>query len=90
MRNVTLAIEEEVLQRARIRALKEGTSVNELIRKYLADYGGQEERLRNAMDRVLESAERYRARAASDRGRAGTKRTWSREETHERGPGRGR
>ena len=34
MRNVTLAIEEETLRKARVRAVKEGTTVNELIRKY--------------------------------------------------------
>lgn len=62
MRNVTLAIEEETLRKARVRAVKEGTTVNELIRKYLAEYGSQEERIREAMDRVLEITAKYKGR----------------------------
>jgi hypothetical protein len=62
MKNVTLAIEAEVLQKARVRAAKEGTSVNEVVRKYLAEYGSREERIRDAMDRVLEIAAKYKGR----------------------------
>ena len=62
MRNVTLAIEDEVLRKARIRAVKEGTSVNEVIRRHLAQYGSQDERLREAMDRILESSAKYQGR----------------------------
>lgn len=62
MRNVTLAIEDEVLRRARLRAVQEGTTVNAIIRKYLAEYGSSEERLREAMDRILESSEKYGGR----------------------------
>ena len=81
MRNVTLAIEDEVLRKARIRAVKEGTSVNEIIRRHLAEYGSQDERVREAMDRVLESAAKYRGRLKGG---------WKREDAYEeRGP-RGR
>jgi len=62
MRNVTLAIEEEVLKKARVRAAKEGTSVNAVIRKFLADYGSREERIRSAMAAVLEAAAKYEGR----------------------------
>ena len=40
MANVTLAIDEQVLRRARIRALEQGTSVNALIREYLESFAG--------------------------------------------------
>jgi len=35
MANLTLSIEDETLKKARIRALEQGTSVNELVRQYL-------------------------------------------------------
>ncbi|MCK6480378.1 MAG: hypothetical protein HUU06_13070 [Planctomycetaceae bacterium] len=62
MRNVTLAIEEEVLQEARIRAAKEGTTVNAVVREFLARYGARDRRLQTAMDRVLEAAAKYEGR----------------------------
>lgn len=40
MSNLTISIDEEVLKQARIRALKEGTSVNAEVRKYLETYSG--------------------------------------------------
>ncbi len=90
MRNLTLAIPEETLQKARVRAVKEGTSVNEVIRKYLEEYGSQEDRIRDAMDRVLEAAAKYVASAGSGAAGKVGKRKWSREETHERDSSRGR
>jgi len=45
--NVTISIPEQVLEAARRRALARGTSLNALLREYLAAYsGGEEERLR--------------------------------------------
>ena len=41
MANLTLAIDEDVLRRARIRALEQGTSVNALLREYLDAYAGE-------------------------------------------------
>lgn len=38
MANLTLAIDDELLRRARIKALEEGTSVNALVRQRLEDY----------------------------------------------------
>ena len=38
MSNLTLAIDDKVLKNARIRALKEGTSVNEICRKAIEAY----------------------------------------------------
>jgi hypothetical protein len=42
--NVTLSIDDEVMAEARRRAEKMGTSVNQLIRDYLAEFAGQGER----------------------------------------------
>jgi hypothetical protein len=40
MANLTVVIEDELLLRARQRALAAGTSVNALVREYLQDYAG--------------------------------------------------
>jgi hypothetical protein len=50
--NVTLAIEEELLQEARAVASRQRTSINELIRKYLQQLVGQEHRRLAALDRI--------------------------------------
>jgi hypothetical protein len=82
MRNVTLAIEDDVLQKARIRAVKEGTTVNEVIRRYLAEYAAREESLRAVTDRILEASAKYHGRI-----KGGSLR---REDIYDRGARRGR
>jgi plasmid stability protein len=77
MKNVTLALPEEVLQKARVRAAREGTSVNEVIRKHLERYGSEQDRLKKAVDRIMELSEEY------GKGRKLT--PWTREELHDRG-----
>jgi hypothetical protein len=61
MANLTLKIDEKLLRRARIRALEQGTTVNELVRNYLSQYAvPRADRLR-AFRRFLEIAEESRA-----------------------------
>jgi hypothetical protein len=38
--NLTITVDEEVLRRARIRALEQGTSANAVLREFLASYAG--------------------------------------------------
>jgi plasmid stability protein len=38
--NLTITVDEEVLRRARIRALEKGTSVNAVLREFLESYAG--------------------------------------------------
>jgi len=38
--NLTIVIDDEVLRRARIRALEQGTSVNAVLREFLESYAG--------------------------------------------------
>ena len=76
MTNLTIAIDEEVLRKARIRALEQGTSVNALLREYLEAWAGEGE----AADRVLDEILASSRRSASRRGG----RTWTREDLHER------
>ena len=82
MANLTLKIPDEDLKRARIRAIREGTSVNEVVRNWLREYGGREELVRAAMDRVLEASAKYHGRIRGGK--------FDREEAHARGGRRGR
>jgi plasmid stability protein len=74
--NLTLTIDEDVLRRARIRALEQGTSVNALVRRYLSEVAGEDPG-RAALDAALELAQRVEGGSGSEG------RTWSREELYE-------
>ncbi|MGE3595968.1 MAG: hypothetical protein AB7N70_10490 [Dehalococcoidia bacterium] len=74
MANLTIAIDDDVLLRARKRALDQGTSVNAVLRDYLEAYAGDRAR-RVAMQRFLANAARSGARSSEP---------WSRDELHER------
>ncbi len=78
MANLTIVIDEEVLKNARIRAIQEGTSVNAVVREFLQQYAGNdEEARRRAWASFLESARNSTAGS-------GGKRTWTRDDLHER------
>lgn len=51
MTNLTITVDEEVLRRARMRALEEGSSVNAVLRDYLTRY--VEDRDRAERDRAV-------------------------------------
>ena len=76
MANLTLAVDDQLLRRARLRALEQGTSVNALLRKYLEAFAGARTARRQAISELLEMA----SRAESRRGN----RRWTRDELHER------
>lgn len=76
MANLTVAIDEGVLQSARIRALQQGTSVNALLREYLESYAGTASRQRAAAGKILERAAKI---DTSSEGRG-----WTRDELYER------
>ena len=50
--NVTLAIEEELLQAARAVAAERQTSVNDMVRQYLKQVVGEDRRRRAAWERI--------------------------------------
>lgn len=52
MRNLTLAIEDEVLETARRLAHERGTTLNQLVREHLADLVAREGRRRAAAERL--------------------------------------
>lgn len=56
MTNLTITVDEQVLKRARMRALQEDTSVNAVLRHYLEEYSGVRQERREAGRRLLELA----------------------------------
>ncbi|HEY2078087.1 MAG TPA: DUF6364 family protein [Streptosporangiaceae bacterium] len=77
MTNLTLAIDEQILRRARMHAMQRGTSVNALVRDYIARLAGESE----AADGVAEFLSLVSGAGASS-GRGG--RTWTRDDLHDR------
>ena len=61
MANLTLKIDEKLLRRARIRALEQGTTVNELVRNYLIQYAVPRADRMRALRRFLAIAEESQA-----------------------------
>ncbi|WP_411872571.1 DUF6364 family protein [Vulcanococcus limneticus] len=75
MANLTLAIDESLLQRAREAALRENTSVNALVRDFLGRYV-------EARSRRIEALEQFEAVARGSH--SASQEAWSRESLHER------
>jgi plasmid stability protein len=76
MPNLTLAVDEETLRRARIRALEQGTSVNAVVREFLERFA-EDESQRMALQEFLEVA----ATSEASSGRGG--RAWRREDLYD-------
>jgi hypothetical protein len=76
MANLTITVDAEVLKRARLRAVEQGTSVNALVRHYLEQYAGTRSAQEQALGNLLKLSEETR----SKRGR----RTWTRDKLHNR------
>lgn len=75
--NLTLSIDEELLRRARVRAAKENTSVNAVVRDYLATYVGARQMV-GARRRFVELSR------SSSSGSGSGGRSWTRGELHDR------
>ena len=77
MANLTIVVDDQLLRLARIRALEDGTSVNAVLRDYLAAYAGASG-VREAREAYVTMAEA----AAASSGPEG--RTWTRDDVHDR------
>jgi hypothetical protein len=53
MANLTITVDEPLLKQARLRALREGTSVNRLLRERLESYVRDDQRRRRAIRELL-------------------------------------
>ena len=73
--NLTITIDDELLRRARIRALSQGTSVNAVLRDFLTSYAGSDVEA-SARARLADLARD----SASSSGPGG--RTWTREDLY--------
>jgi hypothetical protein len=77
MANLTITIDDDLLKRARLRALERNTSVNALLREYLEAFAG--------VETSMTARKRFGALARAATSGSGSKgRTWSRNELHER------
>lgn len=77
MANLTLSVDDDVLRRARIRALEEGTSVNALVRDYLVRLAHDASQ-RTALEEFLAIAEASHASSGPEG------RQWTRDELYDR------
>ena len=78
MANLTLVIDDEVLRRARIRALEQGTSVNAIVREQLERYAAADDTVRAAMSAIVKRAR------SSHSGSGPGGRTWTRDSLYDR------
>lgn len=79
MANLTLTIDEDVLRRARIRAIEQRTSVNAVVREFLESYSRSDDREQTRQE-ILKLAKQTR----TDRGPGHSDgRTWRREDVYE-------
>jgi hypothetical protein len=77
MKKITLSIDDKILEKARIVAAHKRTTVNALVRDFLTEIAGRDERQAEARKELLRLANESKGRMAPD---------WKfdREETHER------
>jgi plasmid stability protein len=76
MANLTIVIEDDVLKKARLRAVEQGTSVNAVVREFLRDYTGKRSRQADAATRLIELAHQSGAEVGPV--------TWTRDDVHNR------
>ena len=74
--NLTIVVDDDILKRARIRAIQEDTSVNAVLRAYLTAYAKADRHRDEACERLLALSRSCRSR----RGAA----EWTRGDLHER------
>ena len=74
--NLTIVVDDDTLKRARIRAIRENTSVNAVLRQYLEAYAGTDSHRTRARERLLALSESSTSRSGGA--------VWTRDDLHER------
>jgi hypothetical protein len=82
--NLTITVEEQLLKRARMRALEQGTSVNAILADRLRAFVGEGESQARAARSLITLAKENSRRGGKARGKSRGGRRWSRDELHER------
>ncbi|MFC1859224.1 hypothetical protein ACFL9U_14535 [Thermodesulfobacteriota bacterium] len=77
MSNLTVTIDDDILKKARLRAIDQGTSVNALLRDFLKAYSGLNGEQQKAVKEILSLSRSSGSRRGNSR--------WNRDELHERG-----
>jgi hypothetical protein len=77
LKNITLAIEDDILERARVVAAEKKTTVNAMVREFLAEITDRDERREKARAALLDLMRNSKGRMRPDF-------KFDREETHER------
>jgi plasmid stability protein len=75
--NLTIAVDDTVLKKARLRAVQHGTSVNAVLREYLEQYSGASEQA-DALNRIQELLASTHASSGPEG------RTWTRDDLYDR------
>jgi plasmid stability protein len=76
MANLTIAVDDDLLRKARIRSAELGTSVNAVLRAYLEEWTDGKKAQRRAIARFVAASRRSKADSGG--------RKWTRDELHER------
>ena len=76
MVHLTIAIDEQILDRAQSKASQEGTSVDRVLSSYLEEYAGIEEERERAVRDLLDLSRRVESGRGDSR--------WTRDELHDR------
>ncbi len=76
MKNITLSLDDDVLAAVRRYSAERNSTVNALVREYLTNLAGHQDRARRARARI-------RQLSAKSPGRLG-KKNWTRDDLHER------
>ena len=75
MKNVTLAVDEKILEQARAYAERRGTTLNALVREHLANVAREDQRIEEARRGLLELIDQ-------STGRLGPNYKWNRDEIY--------
>lgn len=76
MANLTISVDNEVLKKARIRALEQNTSVNAILREFLESYAGLRSEQDRAVSRLIDLSNASKSRRGDWQ--------WNRDELYER------
>lgn len=83
MKNITLAIDADILRQARIFAAKNDTTVNALVRNYLTQLAASEETEKEQEERAAQARKELGELAQKSTGRLGPDWKWNREDAYE-------